>query len=223
MISWGLISCFITLASFAILLIIYPLGKTLKKGFLPFIICLALIISFAYYRWGAFSAWQQYKQNELAEQRAKTLLDKIKSPEELIAKLKNHLDDTPASARGWFLLGRLYSSQGEWTAAGDAFAKAHHLNPQDEAVTIYYANSLWQLNHQQFNQDIRVLFKQLLQHNPNQPDALAMLALDAYESKKYNEAVNYWQQLLKLASPDSEEASALRKAIAKALAQQAKV
>ncbi|MGQ3888652.1 tetratricopeptide repeat protein [Legionella sp. CNM-1927-20] len=221
MISWGLISCLVTLASFAILIIIYPLGRTLKKGFLPFIISLALIISFAYYRWGAFSGWQQHKQHEIAEQRAKALLDKIKSPEELINKLKAHLDDTPASARGWFLLGRLYSSQGDWLAARNAFAKAYQLNPQDEAATIYYANSLWQLNHQQFNKDIRALFKQLLQQNPNQPDALAMLALDAYESKQYNEAVNYWQQLLKLASPDSEEASALRKAIAKAIAQQA--
>ncbi|WP_419420652.1 tetratricopeptide repeat protein [Legionella sp. D16C41] len=220
MISWGLISCLITLACFAVLIIIYPLGKTLKKGFTLFVISLLLVMALAYYQWGSFLSWQQYKQNELAEQRAKALLEKIKSPEELITKLKTHLDDTPSSARGWYLLGRLYVSQGAWEPARDAFAKAHQLNLNDEGITINYAYSLWRLNGQQFNNDIRSLFDQLLKQNPSQPDALAMLAVDAYDNKYYAKAVDYWQRLLKLAPPDSEEARALRKAIAKALAAQ---
>ncbi|STX28396.1 cytochrome c type biogenesis protein CcmH [Legionella beliardensis] len=217
---WVLISCLITLASFAVVIIIYPLGSTLKRGFVPVVVSLVMFITLAYYQWGAYPAWRQYKHNEMAEFRAKTLLDNIKSPQELIKTLKSHLDDTPASARGWYLLGRLYVSQGDWLSGRDAFAKSYQLNPKDELIVINYATSLWQLNQQHFNEDIRALFEGLLRQIPNQPDALAMLALDAYENQNYGLAINYWQQLLKFAPPESDEASSLRKAIAKAHAKQ---
>ena len=40
--------------------------------------------------------------------------------------------------------------------------------------------------------------------------------LDAYTNHHYQEAINYWQQLLKLAPEQSEEAPMIRRAIAKA-------
>ena len=58
----------------------------------------------------------------------------------------------------------------------------------------------------------------MLLKNPKQPDALAMLAMDAYQEKHYQIAINYWQQLLIITPPNSDAAKALRKAIAKAQA-----
>lgn len=43
-----------------------------------------------------------------------------------------------------------------------------------------------------------------------------MLAMDAFESRNYQLAIDHWQHLLKLAPEHSEEAQLLRKAIAKA-------
>lgn len=43
-----------------------------------------------------------------------------------------------------------------------------------------------------------------------------MLAMHAYLSHDYEAAINYWQRLLQLAPAQSEEALAIRKAIAKA-------
>lgn len=43
-----------------------------------------------------------------------------------------------------------------------------------------------------------------------------MLAMDAFVSHAYEDAIRYWQRLLKLAPEQSEEAQAIRKAIAKA-------
>ena len=83
---------------------------------------------------------------------------------------------------------------------------AHQLSPEDEAATVNYLSSLWQLNQQLLNSQIREQFKILLQKNPKQPDALAMLAMDAFTNQDYPLAINYWQTLLEQAPGESEEA-----------------
>ena len=114
------------------------------------------------------------------------------------------------------MLGRLYASQGTWEKAKAAFAMASELEPDSEKYRINYAQSLWQLNHQAFNDAIRAVFFSVLKSNPEQPDALAMLAMDAFLSKAYSQAIAYWERLLVLVPKDSEDALAIRKAIAKA-------
>jgi cytochrome c-type biogenesis protein CcmH len=213
---WWLIGCFLVLTCFALLVVTYPLRKNRSKGFVVFISLFVIAAGVAYRQWGAWPLWQHYTVEQAKQEEAKALLATIKSPEELVEKLRAKLDDTPKSAKGWYLLGRLYASQDQWLPARDAFLKSHQLNAEDELTTINYAESLWQLNQQQFNSQIRLVFVDLLQKNPNQPDALAMLAMDAFTRHDYPQAVMYWQKLLKLAPPQSEEAKAIRKAIAKA-------
>ncbi len=212
---WWLLASFIALALLALLLALYPLRKTrlLMLTLLPVIIATLFI---GYWQWGAWPQWQEYNEHAVKQQQVQAILQTIKSPMELIVRLKARLKTEPGSARGWYLLGRLYASQGQWSQAQDAFYQAHQLQPEDEAATINYAQSVWQLNQQQFNQQIRDLFNQILQKNPQQPDALAMLAMDAFTHQNYQQAVDYWQQLLKQAPSQSEDAQLLRKAIAKA-------
>ncbi len=143
-------------------------------------------------------------------------MQSIKNPAQLIERLKARLESEPESARGWYLLGRLYASQGQWTSARDAFQRSYELNPEDMSATINYAQSLWQLNQQHFNDQVRNLFKTVLKKNPDEPEALAMLAMDAFMNHDYPSAIDYWQHLLKLAPEQSEEARMIRKAIAKA-------
>lgn len=212
---WWLLVCFIVLSLLALPVALYPLRKT-RVLVLSLIPTLILALSLAYWHWGTWQNWQAYIHREAKQQQVQAVLQTIKSPAELIDRLQARLKENPESARGWYLLGRLYASQNEWLQARDAFSKAYQLNREDEAAAVNYAQSLWQLNQQQFNEQTRGLFKTLLQKNPNQPDALAMLAMDAFTSHDYQRAINYWQQLLKLAPEQSEEAQMIRKAIAKA-------
>jgi cytochrome c-type biogenesis protein CcmH/NrfG len=214
----SLLACFTFIASF---LIVFPLRRHVLTSI--FLLPTIFLIAFSgYYYWGGFAKWSEYVHYQEKKKQAQVMLQSIKGPEELIEKLRAKLDASPKSAKGWYLLGRLYAGQNEQQHAADAFATAHRLNPKEEQYTVHYAHSLWELNHQQFTDQIRELFRNLLKNNPDQPDALAMLAMDAFLSHNDEVAISYWQRLLKLASPQSDEAQAIRKAIAKAQARSLK-
>ena len=200
----------------ALSIALYPLRKSRVIMILAPV--LIVLVSLAYWRWGAWSEWVNHLQAYEKQQRIQTMLKSMHDPAELIATLKATLHKQPNSARGWYLLGRLYVSQNQWQQANDAFERAHHLQPDDEQITVNYAQNLWQLHHQTFDKTSRALLIGVLKKNANQPDALAMLAMDAYRRDNYQQAIDYWQRLLTLAPPQSEEAQAIRKAIAKAQA-----
>ncbi|WP_058535609.1 tetratricopeptide repeat protein [Legionella saoudiensis] len=212
---WWLLALLVALTLLASAVIIYPLRRHWLACLL--LVPIIFILAFTgYFNWGGFAKWQDYLQYQEKQQRADAMLKSIKSPQELIAKLRAKLDDTPKSAKGWYLLGRLYAGQEEKQDAADAFAKAYQFDPKDEQYAVNYAHSLWVLNNRQFTEQVTEIFADLLKNNPNQPDALAMMAMNAYVSHAYEDAIAYWQRLLKLAPQQSEEAQSIRKAIAKA-------
>ena len=212
---WWLLGGLVFLLIIALVIALYPLRQSRFNVMVltPIICCL---VAFSYWRWGALPDWQHYIQQEAKQQQVQAMLQSVRNPQELITKLKRRLVIQPGSARGWYLLGRLYASQGQWKDAHEAYTKAVHLKPHDEKITISYAQSMWQLNNQEFDPDIRALFQSVLSKNENQPDALAMLAMDAFVGHAYQQAINYWQRLLKISPPQSEDAQAIRKAIVKA-------
>ena len=209
------------LIGFLILLVIacsialYPL-RPFQMSYVLWVLVLVILVGIGYWSWGAWPSWTQNSQNQAKKQHAQALLNTVRNPEELIDKLKATLNKQPNSARGWYLLGRLYASQNRWESARDAFASAHQCQPDDEQISVNYAHSLWQLHHQAFDKQSRGLLKQVLKKNPDQPDALGMLAMDAYARHDYQQAIDYWQRVLTVAPPQSEDADAIRKAIADA-------
>jgi cytochrome c-type biogenesis protein CcmH len=212
---WWLVSLLVVLALFASTVIVYPLRHYRIAASLVAPLMLVLV-AVGYYFWGGFSPWHSYLHHNDTQELAQRMLKTIKTPQELISRLKAKLNEDPSSAKGWYLLGRLYASQNDTQHASEAFFKAHHFEPDNEQYTVNYAHSLWEINKQVFSPEILDIFHSLLQKNPNQADALAMLAMDAFMSHAYADAIDYWQRLLKLAPPQSEESLAIRKAIAKA-------
>ncbi|WP_133127177.1 tetratricopeptide repeat protein [Legionella nagasakiensis] len=212
---WWLSIIFIGLLIIALGMALYPL----RKHRLPLLVLapiLMMMVAAAYWRWGGWSGWQEYSHREARQHQVQQMMKSLQGPQELINKLQAQLTKKPDSARGWYLLGRLYASQGEWQLAYEAFTKAHRLMPEDDQITINYAQSRWQIKHRQFDDTTRGLFKSVLDNNANQPDALAMLAMDAFMSHDYQLAIDYWQRLLDIVPLESDDANAIRKAIAKA-------
>lgn len=100
-------------------------------------------------------------------QDVKKVLATIKDPKDLITRLRQRLDNTPASSRGWYLLGRLYLSQNELQQAKTSFKKAITLNPENDTARVSYVQVLLLLNHQQFNDDMTAQLHLLLKKIQN--------------------------------------------------------
>ncbi len=205
-----------TLLVLAVIIAIYPLSRQYSRVQLAIVIVLLTGSALGYWQWGSWAKWGDYLHQQETNRRAQAVMKSLKSPQELIDKLKAHLQQKPDSARGWYLLGRLYASENQWKSASKVFFKAHELEPDNEQITVNYAQSIWQTHHQIFTPDVRQLFQSMLKKNPKQPDALSMLAMDAYQQHEYQRAIDYWSSLLVLLPQDSSESKAIRKAISKA-------
>lgn len=212
---WCLFSILILLAALGVLAAFYPLRKykVLICFFVPVVLVLLMV---AYFMWGDYFGLQAHQLKHKKAQEVQMMLQSPERTSALIQTMTRRLDKTPKSAEGWYLVGKLYLSQKKYHEARDAFALAYQLNSSHIQIGLYYAECLWELNHQRFNIKSRRILHHVLKLNPNQPDALAMLAMDAYSMHHYDQAITYWERLLVLVPEGSEEAKAIQRAIVRA-------
>ncbi len=146
---WWLISGLFLLLIIALVVALYPLRK-------PAISIMLLSPHYLFYRGfcllalGCFTDWNRYIHQEASSNQIQTMLKSIRSPQDLVDKLKVRLAKQPNSVKGWYLLGKLYASRDEWQQARDAFARAYQLRPEDVQNAVNYAQVYLQLNNQHF-------------------------------------------------------------------------
>lgn len=211
MIDWHWALMMVLLTSFALSLSLWPLRK--QKIVLLLAPLLFVLSAFAYWHWGAWSALLSYERKIVQQHRAQLLLKNIQNPDILIQKLETHLKSHPESARAWYLLGRLYASQRRWEEATTSFQKAYSISPKDELIAINFAQALFSKQTAEDRVTAVKVLDAILQRAPNQPDALAMMAMDAQWQHHNAEALGYWRRLLTVVPEHSEEAVAIRKAM----------
>lgn len=208
---WLGIGALILSSGFLSIFALWPIRKHYKVWFTIPVIMGA--VGVGYWYWGAGLEYLEFLQRHDRQQTAAAMIRRVKNPELLVNTLKKHLVAHPNSARGWYLLGRLYSSQRNWEAAHPAFAKAYALNPHDDLIAVNYAQSLFARQHPEDDESARVVLKAILQEHPQQGDALMLLALDAQRRHSISEALTYWRRLLILVPNTSPESQRIRKII----------
>jgi cytochrome c-type biogenesis protein CcmH len=212
MFDWGVLG---GLLFVGLLVVLYPLRhkKALAFVLLP---ASAAFLLVGYLVWGHWFEWQGFKLTEKKQREAKQVIQALGSTEAIVERLRARISEMPKDAKAWFLLGRVYGSTGDWQHASEAYVMAHGLEAENHEYSLHYAQSMWELNHNAFDDKTRLLLHVILKQNPKQPDALAMLAFDAYSQHHYQDAVRHWERLLELIETSSEEAGKIRQAIAKA-------
>ncbi len=136
----------------------------------------------------------------------KAEIKKMGSRQNIIHALKSKLLQMPENkenARGWFILGKLYFNENKIQDSNACFQKAAKLNPSSEyqlqsVIVKFYLNKHLDKNDKQ-------TITQLLRRSANDPNLLNLLALDAYQDKKYQIAIRYWERLLMYFPPQSED------------------
>lgn len=210
-----MISFYISFFIILILLIaIIGLGFRLKNS-LWFLTLLAVTLGFSLYCNPDIWNWFQFEKNTQAFEKAKAILQQPNQIQNLKKTLQKQVGNHPEDAKAWFLLGRMYASEGQWNHAHDAVFQAYRLEPKNLKTAIFYVETIWQTQGQ-ITPQARHILDRVLKIDENQPDALIMLAADANNRACYKQAISYWQKILVMLPKDSEMAQVITEAITKA-------
>ncbi len=130
-----------------------------------------------------------------------------KDIEELITAQRAKVEASPEDAAGWAALGMIYSGLDRWKEAEEAFAKAYALQPKEAAVVSAYAEALAINAGRDLSGRPMQLVREALELAAQDPKALELAAINAFQNEEYTKAVYYFRQLLKVLPEDSSYAA----------------
>lgn len=129
--------------------------------------------------------------------------------EAMVAKLAARMREHPGEVEGWILLGRSYAALGRLDESVDAYAHAAKLEPQNADLLADYADVLSLAQDKRLIGKPEELIAKALKIDPRNVKALALAGTAAFQREDYKAAAAYWQRILPLMPPDSEDAKVL--------------
>jgi len=136
--------------------------------------------------------------------------------EVMVERLAARLRENPDDADGWTMLGRSYAALGRFGEAVDAYAKAAVRAPRDARLLADFADALAMARGRSLQGEPEKLVLRALEIEPRNLKALALAGTAAFERKAFAAAADYWQRMLPLVPPDSEDAQIIRDNVAQA-------
>ena len=192
--------------------IIKPFRPGLAKLQITFVLLFGIFSLGIYYYFGAAKDWQTF---EFKEQSIQKMLVRLKTPQAVVIRLKEKLDQHPKSAEGWFLLGRLYRSMNEIDHATEAFEKAFFLDrSKAQFFNAYLEASFWQ-HHALFNAEDLALMHAYPSLKLDQEN-LNFLAGYYFQHQQYQKALETWRRLLGTSSTSPKLKQEITAVISKA-------
>ncbi|MGH8438209.1 MAG: c-type cytochrome biogenesis protein CcmI [Pseudomonas sp.] len=132
------------------------------------------------------------EQVELTQQFAKA----PQSMEEMTTRLERAVEAQPDSAEGLYFLGRAYMAQERPADAAKVFERAAALADRQPELLGQWAQALYFANDKQWTAQLQALTDEALKADPNEVTSLGLLGIAAFESERYQQAIDYWNRLL---------------------------
>jgi cytochrome c-type biogenesis protein CcmH len=136
----------------------------------------------------------------------------------MVEGLAARLKDNPNDLAGWQRLANAYRVLGEDEKAKDAAAHVAALNPNDVTPLLDEAHQMLARGEgrdpkQKLPDRLVQLMKEVEQHDPKQPEALWYLGLAEAQNHNGGAAAGYWQRLLALLDPASDDYKMVQSAV----------
>ncbi|MEP4890052.1 MAG: c-type cytochrome biogenesis protein CcmI [Aliiglaciecola sp.] len=109
--------------------------------------------------------------------------------------MRSKLVGAPDDYIGWLLLGRLHASLNRLESALQAFEKAYLLAPEHSGVLSSYTQTLVMTGEENYIRKAQRLLKSMVQSNPQDMNAIGMLAVASTQLGDTQQALSSWQQL----------------------------
>lgn len=190
-------------------------------------VVLLLVVTLGFYAWtggaGQWLGWQR-TVDEMPALRARIMDPHARqlAPDELAnfaIGLRASLQNQPENLQDWLILGRLGVVLNDAPMATQAFERAYQLAPKDPAVKMDYAEVLARSNDPGDNQAGNQLLTAIVKQQPDNVQALNLLAWSDYQLNNYPQAIALWQHLLSLLPAGDAHADDIRRAIDQAKGQ----
>lgn len=191
----------------AVAIIAFPVRRKHKFLSMMFVIALPIVGLTLYWYLGSSQKLEQYWTLKKEAKQVKLELSKIKSPMQVVDRMKAYLHSHPNSPKGWYLLGKVYFGQRQYSEALAALQKAHKQKPSSTQYAVSYAQASYFQNSQQLRPSVLNMLKRIVIKEPHNVGAINLLAINFYLEKDYKNAVQYWEKLLPLfvaGSPDQK-------------------
>ena len=133
----------------------------------------------------------------------------IHSIEKMVANLSAHLQEQPENGEGWRLLARTYFAMNRYQDAVVAYQNARKYIGDDPQLLADYSEALILANNNSFTEEAANLINLSLQANPNEPKALRIAGYASFERGDIAKTLHYWEQLLNVLPPGSDESESL--------------
>ena len=126
--------------------------------------------------------------------------------EGMVKTLAARLEKNPENREGWAMLARSYAVMDRLEEAEDAFNKAGDVIDQNPDLLTSFAEVLAQRAGNRMEGRPIALVQKALAIDPQNPSALMMLGIDAYQRGDFNAAAEQWEKLLTVLQPGSPDA-----------------
>jgi cytochrome c-type biogenesis protein CcmH len=136
--------------------------------------------------------------------------------EAMVERLAAKMRENPDDVEGWKMLGRSYAVLGRFADAVGAYAKAAERAPRDAELLADFADALAMVHGQKLQGEPEKLVLRALEIDPKNLKALALAGTAAFHRGDFKQAADYWERMLPLVPPDSEDARGIRENIAEA-------
>ena len=127
----------------------------------------------------------------------------------MVERLAQRMKSDPSDPQGWLLLGRSWSALQRYQESADAYAEAVKRMPGNADALADWADALGMAQGRNLAGKPTEIIGQALAADPSHPKALALAASAAMERGDNKAAIRYWQSLLALVPPGSEDAQGI--------------
>ena len=161
------------------------------------VFALLLAIPFAYYfSLERFSRVQQGEQEQIAQHNQQLEMTEENKAEAIIGKIQDKLRQDPNSAENWVKLGDAYMQNNDFDSALVCYGNAEKIDGRKPTTRGLMATALYLQANQQITPQVQQFLDEALAQDPKEVSALSLLAAEAFKTRDYSTALDYWQQIL---------------------------
>ncbi|WP_439856966.1 c-type cytochrome biogenesis protein CcmI [Pseudomonas syringae] len=135
---------------------------------------------------------------------------------DMTQRLERSVQAQPDSAENLYFLARSYMAQNRPGDAAQMFERSVALAGRQPELLGQWAQALYFASGKHFIPQVQALTDEALQADPKEVTSLGLLGIAAFETQRYQAAVDYWTRLLAALPADDASRSALEGGIARA-------